>query len=295
MTIKHKILMSFLSGIIVLMACPLFSAQSTDTTAILILKEGIFGQITILDESEDLVVELTKQVGRKVELGLDEGEYLVINIPKSRPFKAWITLEEGKSVELNPEDLSPEGMEKPEETIQDHEALSSAKDVPIPKETLLKGESHAYFFGEFGTKTTEIFDEFAVLVGGHLGWTFNHTFSVGFAGYARAEHEDEYGCGCWDWDCDHYRYCDYRGPAYGGITTAFIFPPQNLVHFKVGALFGAGYAWDRHFYIFEPEFDVVLNISQILRIQAGISYPLTDRDHSGLDDVMFNVSFRFGK
>lgn len=293
MTIKHKITMSFFSAVLVLTACPLFSAQATDTTALLILKEEIFGKITILDKSENLVVELTKKVGRKVELGLEEGEYLVINIPESRPFTAWITLKEGKSVELNPEDLSPESMEEREENRQDHEPLSSVKDAPIPKETLLKGESHANFYGEFGTKTTEIFDEFAALVGGHLGWTFNHSFSVGFAGYARAEPEDEYGSGCWNCDC--YRHCEYRGPAYGGFTTAFIFPPKNLVHFKVGALFGAGYAWDRHFYIFEPEFDVVLNISQIVRLQAGISYPLTDRNHSGLDDVMFNVSFRFGR
>jgi hypothetical protein len=293
MTIKHKIFITFLCVVLVLMACPLFSVQATDTKAILIFNEGIFGKITIFDEGEDLVIELTKRVGRKVELGLDEGEYLIINIPESRPFKAWITLKEGARVELNAEDLTPEGAETPQESKPNCEPPSGSKEPQIPKETLLRGESHAYFYGEFGTKTTEIFDEFAVLVGGHLGWTFNDAFSVGFAGYARAEHEDEYGCGRWDYD--PYPYCDYRGPAYGGITTAFIFPPKNLVHFKVGALFGAGYAWDRHFYIFEPEFDVVLNISQILRIQAGISYPITDSDHSGLDDVMFNVSFRFGK
>ncbi|MGD8538452.1 MAG: hypothetical protein PVI66_07025 [Candidatus Aminicenantes bacterium] len=295
MTIKHKITISLLCACLVLMAGPLFSLQDSDTTAILVLNEGIFGKITILDEDEDLVVELTKQVGRKVELGLEEGDYLIINVPESKPFKAWVTLEEGTTVELNPEDLTPEGVEQRGEERPDLDPQRPAETVEIPKETLLRGESHAYFFGEISTKTTEIHDEFAVLFGGQLGWTFNHTFSIGFAGYARAEHEDWHDCGRWDWDHDGYRYCDYRGPAYGGITTAFIFPPQNLIHFKVGALFGAGYAWDRHFYIFEPEVDLVLNISQILRIQAGISYPITDKDHSGLENVMFNVSFRFGK
>jgi hypothetical protein len=293
MTIKQRITIPLLSAVLILIACPLFSYQGTDTTAILILNEGIFGKITILDEGEDLVVELTKQVGRKIELGLDEGVYLIINVPENRPFKAWVTLKEGTSVELSAEDLTPEEVKTPEEDKPECEPHRSSKEPQIPKETLLRGESHAYFFGEFGTKTTEIFDEFAVLVGGQLGWTFNSSFSVGFAGYARAEHEDYYDCGSWDYG--YYEYCDYRGPAYGGITTAFIFPPKNLIHFKVGALFGAGYAWDRHFYIFEPEVDVVLNISQIVRIQAGISYPITDRDHSGLENVMFNVSFRFGK
>ena len=50
--------------------------------AILVLKEEIFGKITIFDEEKGLVVELTKQVGRKLELGLDEGDYLIVNIPE---------------------------------------------------------------------------------------------------------------------------------------------------------------------------------------------------------------------
>lgn len=293
MKIKRRMTISLLSALLILIACPLFPAQGKDATAVLILKEGIFGKISILDEDEDLVVELTKQVGRKIEIGLDEGEYLIINIPESRPFRAWITLKEGTSVELSAEDLTPEEAKTPKQDKPECDPHLRKEEPEIPKEALLGGKSHAYFFGEFGTKTTEIFDEFAVLVGGQLGWTFNSSFSVGFAGYARAEHEDYYDCGSWEYD--RYRYCDYRGPAYGGITTAFIFPPNNLIHFKLGALFGAGYAWDRHFYIFEPEADVVLNISQILRIQAGISYPITDKDHSGLENVMFNVSFRFGK
>ena len=80
MTIIHKITVSLIFAVLVLATAPLFSEQDTDNTAILILNEKIFGKITILDEDKDLVVELTKQVGRKFELGLDEGEYLIINI-----------------------------------------------------------------------------------------------------------------------------------------------------------------------------------------------------------------------
>jgi hypothetical protein len=295
MRIKHTIAITLLSAVLVLIANPLSSAAATDTTAILVLKEEIFGKITIFDEDEDLVVELTKQVGRKLELGLDEGEYLIVNIPENIPFKAWITLEEGTRIELNAEDLTPEGAETRQENKPECEPQSSERDVQFPKETLLGDEGHSHFYGEFGTKTTEAFDEFSVLVGGQLGWTFSHAFSIGFAAYARAEHENEYGCGDWDWDCDGYRYYEYRGPAYGGFTFAFMYPPKSLIHFKVGALFGGGYSWNRHFYIFEPGIDAVLNISQILRLQVGVSYPLTDRADTGLDDVLFNVSFRIGK
>ncbi len=287
MNIKHLIFL--LIVFLVLVTFPLDAAHSSDHSAILVFNEEIFGKITILDEGEDLVVELTKPVGRKIEIGLDTGEYLIINIPEGRIFKAWVALRKGTRFELYTEDLTPEGAESLQEDKREREPQLSANQPEIPRETLLGGESYSHFYGEFGTKTTDVYDEFAVLVGGQLGWIFNHSFSIGFAAYGRAEHEDEYE----HWDC--YRDCDYRGPAYGGITTAFIFPPKNLIHFKVGALFGAGYAWERHFYIFEPEIDIVLNISQIVRLQAGLSYPLTDRSDSGLDDVMLNVSFRFGK
>jgi hypothetical protein len=289
MTIKNTSTIFLLAAILFALACPLYSAHASDNMAALVFDEEIFGKITILDRQEDLVVELTKRVGRRLEIGLDEGEYLIINSPESRSFKAWITLEEGARFELSAEDLTPEDAEMRQEKKQDNESLPPAEELQLPKETLLSGKSSAYFYGEIGIKTIDLFDEFMVLVGGQLGWTFNNSFSVGFAGYARAEDEDK----SIYWDC--YRYVDYIGPAYGGITTAFIFLPKSLIHFKAGALFGAGYAWDRHFYIIEPEFDVVLNISQIVRIQAGISYPFTDKDEVGPNDVMFNVSFRFGK
>jgi hypothetical protein len=295
MTIKHKIAITLLSAVLILITNPLYSAAAPDDVAILILNEEIFGKITIFDEDEDLVVELTKLVGRKLELGLEEGDYLIVNIPESSPFKAWITLEEGKRIELKAEDLTPEGVGTPQEQKPECDPQPSSQEPQFPKETLLGDEGQSHFYGEFGTKTTEAFDKFSVLVGGQLGWTFDHAFSIGFAAYARAEHENEYGYGDWDWNCDGYPYYDYRGPAYGGFTFAFIYPAKSLIHFKIGALFGAGYSWDRHFYIFEPQVDVVLNISQIVRLQVGVSYPLTDRADSGLDDVLFNVSFRFGK
>jgi hypothetical protein len=295
MKIKHTIAIILLSAVIILITKPLYSSAATDATAILVFNEEIFGKITIFDEDKDLVVELTKKVGRKFELGLDEGEYLIVNIPESKPFKAWITLEEGTRFELSAEDLKPEEPETSQEIKPDCEPQPSTQEPQFQKETLLGDEGHSFFYGEFGTKTTDAFDEFSVLVGGQLGWTFDHAFSIGFAAYARAEHENEYGYGDWNWDCDGYRYYEYRGPAYGGFTFAFMYPPKSLIHFKVGALFGAGYSWDRHFYIFEPQVDVVLNISQIVRLQVGVSYPLTDRADTGLDDVLFNVSFRFGK
>jgi hypothetical protein len=287
MTIKHMIFL--LSVVLISIVFPLSAAHTPENTAILVLNEEIFGKVTILDVNDDLVVELTKQIGRKLELGLDEGEYLIVNIPESKTFKTWVTLKEGACVELTAKNFIPEGVDARRKNEQDCGPQSSEWDAQIPKETLLGGETHSHFYGEVGTKSTEVYDEFAVLVGGQLGWTFNSSFSIGFAAYARAEHEYEYDT----WDC--YHDYEYRGPAYGGMAIAYIYAPKNVIHFKAGALFGAGHSWDRHFYIFEPEIDVVFNISQIVRLSAGISYPITDKDNIGLDDIIFNVSFRFGK
>lgn len=38
-----------------------------------------------------------------------------------------------------------------------------------------------------------------------------------------------------------------------------------------------------------------MNLSRIVRIQAGISIPLTDSQNSGLNSLIINVGFQFGK
>jgi hypothetical protein len=69
-----------------------------------------------------------------------------------------------------------------------------------------------------------------------------------------------------------------------------------MFHWRVTALVGSGTTnFTSIFYIFEPGAEVVLNLSRIIRIHAGISIPLTDSKNTGLNSPIVNVGFQFGK
>ncbi len=240
----------------------------TSCPANLILNKDIAGKIFIRDERDDLVLELTKPFGRKIELNLDGGEYWIINVVKGDIYKADIVLKEGESFKLSPYEF----MRKDRE-------LDAARKRMIRerRETILKGQTRIAFFAEIGTKTTTLHGETALLMGGNFGATFNHTFSVGVAGYGKANF-------------------DPGLPGYGGITLAYTFMPERMIHIRATALAGSGTARvGGIFYIFEPGLEMVLNLSRIVRIQVGLSYPLVDKEFCEMDNLMLNIGFQFGK
>jgi len=70
---------------------------------------------------------------------------------------------------------------------------------------------------------------------------------------------------------------------YGGLELTYVLRPDDLVHFSLGALIGAGgVVWnprgpsgsqeDDPFFITEPEVDVVLNVTRFMRVALGASY-----------------------
>jgi hypothetical protein len=238
-------------------------------SVILVLGEDIFGQLFIHDRNDRLVVELTKAPGRKVELGLEEGEYRVINIPEGGVFESTITLDEGDEYELTPSEFA--------ETDVEYTTPRGKREEQIEKHTVLQGKSSYKIFGGLSSKSTEIDGEYGLLLGGSLGLTINRVFSVGVAGYGRSN-------------------IDYGQPDYGGLFLAYNFSPSRKLHFRVTALAGSGTnRLGNVFYIFEPGFEGVLNISQIVRLTFGLSMPLTDIDNTGLENAMLNVGFQFGK
>ncbi len=247
-------------------------------SAILILDTDLAGKIIIHDLDDLLVVELTKALGREVVLGLDEGEYRLTNIVGGDVYNSEIILKIGKSVKLKPDDL---------EKVDLVDDTSEEPPASMRKNVLLGDKIKTHFFGGIESKSTSIDDEYALLMGGRIGLTFNRSFSIGIAGYGRIIREN----GAFDLSIDH----DPGQPAYGGVTFGYTFFPEKMVHLKAGALFGAGNYFCRDFLIFEPEIDLVLNVSRIVRARCGISLPFTDRDDVGLDNLIFNVGFQFGK
>lgn len=238
-------------------------------SVILILGEQIFGQIFIHDSENRLVVELTKPPGRRIELGLEEGEYRVINIPEGGVFESTIKMKEGDEYELTPSEFA--------ETAVEYTTPRGRRAEQIDKHTVLQGKSTYRIFGEFSSKSTEIYGKYALLMGGSLGVTINRVFSIGFAGYGKANF-------------------DPGLPGYGGLFFAYNFSPTKKLHFRATALVGSGTSrYGSIFYIFEPGVEGVLNISRAVRLTFGLSVPLTDKDDTGMNNVSLNVGFQFGK
>jgi hypothetical protein len=155
-----------------------------------------------------------------------------------------------------------------------------ARSIQVQKETLLKRKSKPLLFGEFSSKTTRLNDATGLIMGAGIGLTFGHAFSFGVAGYGKSNFAGG-GPGL---------------PGYGGFTFAYIFNRERTWHWRVTALAGSGTSRNGNiFYIFEPGAEIILNLSRIVRIQAGISIPLTDRENSELKSPIINVGFQFGK
>jgi hypothetical protein len=238
-------------------------------SVILVLGDEIFGQIFIHDRDGRFVVELTKPPGRKIDLGLEEGEYRVINIPEGGVFESTITLKEGDEYELNPSEFA--------ETDVEYTTPRGRRAEQIEKHTVLQGKSTYQIFGEVSSKSTEVYNDYGLLMGGSLGVTINSVFSIGFAGYGKANF-------------------DPGLPGYGGLFFAYNFSPTRKLHFRATALAGSGTGgYGGVFYIFEPGLEGVLNISRVVRLTFGLSVPLTDKEYSGMDKAILTVGFQFGK
>lgn len=238
-------------------------------SVILVLGEDIFGQLFIHDWDDRLVVELTKAPGRRIELGLEEGKYRVINIPEEGVFESTFMLKEGDEYELTPSEFAVTDVE--------YTTPRGRREEQIEKQAVLQGKSTYRIFGGISSKSTEINGQYGLLMGGSLGMTINRVFSIGLAGYGRSN-------------------IDYGQPDYGGLFFAYDFSPARKLHFRVTALAGSGTSrLGNVFYIFEPGVEGVLNISQIVRLTFGLSFPLTDTADTGMDDAILNIGFNFGK
>ncbi len=183
------------------------------------------------------------------------------------------------------------------------------------EETLISGPVENGGYGGPVVKFSTVSDKFAVLVGGYGGWLINHSFMIGGGGYglvnsihASRAAQTYYGTG------DNLRVQF----GYGGLVLEYIGIPNNLIHFSVSALIGAGgvnynYLYDVYLpyfentqhnsscFVLEPTAGVELNVTPFFRMNAGVGYRLvrgtdlpgiTDAD---LSNVSGHITFKFGK
>lgn len=260
---------------LVLGVCGLTCAQTGPAS--LVLDKDIQGKILIIEKSTDeMVLELEKPFGKDIEVGLEKGNYKIIYIRDGKIRFFEISLSENTTVHLNEEELV---------TGQALPSLQEGPEIKSDKDTLLGEEIQTRLFGEIQTKSTRICGEFGLMAGVRAGLTLSGSFSIGLAGYGRVN--TDYGL----FEIDHGN----GHPAYGGVFLAFALAQERLLHFRFTALAGSGDSWGRVFYIFEPGVEVVLNVSEILRLSMGLSYPLTDRENIGLEYPIFGLGIQFGK
>lgn len=175
-------------------------------------------------------------------------------------------------------------------------------------ETLLGGQFESGGFGGPQIKFTNVNDQFGVMVGGHGGWLINHTFVLGGAGYGLVNEVDAPS----EYETENDLFLEL---GYGGLYLEYINDSNNLVHFTVHTLIGAGgltfserrfsdHDWEYQkdsFFVFEPGVNVMVNITEFFRVGLGATYRYVDGiELSGLSGNDLSgptamINFRFGR
>jgi hypothetical protein len=180
--------------------------------------------------------------------------------------------------------------------------------VMAQEKTLLgDGEITHGFYGGPVIKFSQVNDNFAVFVGGRGGWIINHTFVIGAAGYGLANsikgNEIIFG---------EKRRMHF---GYGGVELGYINNSDELVHFSVYTLIGAGSVMSQidddffpdyndesnAFFVLEPSANVVLNLTSFMRASVGASYRYVNTNEvdgltaSDLSGPSVGLTLKFGK
>jgi Caspase domain len=247
-----------------------------ESQVLLVFDEDLSGKLFIHDEEDILVVELSKQRGRKIELGLEEGQYKVINLSEGLAYESNISLDKGKTVTLATESFK--------KTDQAFTTPRGSAQFRSQRQSMLKRRVTRHFFSRAEVKATIINDENAWLAGGNIGYTFNRKISFGFAWYGRAEGSQ-----------DINSELKTGKPNYMGITIGYAFKSHKKFHWATSLLLGSGNGANGQFFIVEPEIGIVLNFSKRFRLTAGIGIPITSKYKSGINSSTTSFGIQYGK
>lgn len=159
-------------------------------------------------------------------------------------------------------------------------------------------------------KIGNVYEDASLLIGGKIGMTFNHKFTLGLGGYGLVNNSN--------FNTTSALYPNARiGMGYGGLAMEYTFFSNQKIHFSIPVIVGAAgiyvYEDDGDYFnnewneiensaafVVEPGVNVELNLFKFFRIDLGASYRLisqtdlyflTDED---LSDFTVNVAFKFG-
>lgn len=149
------------------------------------------------------------------------------------------------------------------------------------QETLFDGDVAIGGFGGPFMEATSINKQFGLLVGGGGGVIIGHTIRLGGAGYGLVNNVS-------DEEAPSGR--PYLNVGYGGGFLQYVHRSDDLVHFNIGVLVGAGGVGYRAqngddgdsgngrdtlsdaFFVVEPSLDAELNVTRNFRISIGAGY-----------------------
>lgn len=179
-------------------------------------------------------------------------------------------------------------------------------------QTLISGEVSHGGFGAPVVKVSDVAGEPGMWVGGRGGWIINineqHALSLGGGGYGLVTNHSVPDPNYGNPDEDYYIL-----NGYGGFEFEYINNPNRLLHLTFSSLIGGGGLSTREvdgsynnddedpYFVYEPTANVEINITDFMRITAGIGYRYTSGINSaGLYDDDFSgitgtVNFKFGK
>jgi len=170
------------------------------------------------------------------------------------------------------------------------------------QKTLVSGDIDHGGYGGPELRLTALNGEAELLVGGRGGWIIDHTFVIGGGGYGLST----------EVPMSDSTLLNF---GYGGLDLEFIVKSDELIHFTIGTLIGAGGTGLRYrifdenftnefesdpFFVLEPRVTTELNITDFFRIGAGVSYRyvsgiekfnLSEADLSGISGLLV---FKFG-
>jgi len=186
-----------------------------------------------------------------------------------------------------------------------------------PKEKTLFGGG-SYKSGGYGApevKFTNVDNKFGVLVGGRGAWIINSTFAIGGSCYGLVTSHSI---------PDYFTRNDtvaYLRTGYGGLYLSYINSSDELVHFTINTLIGAGGATysssisdlfndnkRQHtniyettaYFIFEPNLGMEINFFKVFRIELTAGYrfisglELSKTKNSDLSGFSGGIAFKFG-
>jgi len=264
-------------------------------TSGILLEKKIAGKIFIHSSDNTLIAELNKPYGREMAVALDEGKYKLTNQAGDNLFEAKVEVPSGKLNILSLSDMTQASGEKTVLRGDPKPGKNPKKEIIFSFNKIEHG-----WYAAVMNQTTMINGNWSDLVGGKGAWIINHSLALGAGGYGLVYPTDR----------DKLTGTSYEGIdtkinlGFGGAVIEYFFRPDSLFTFAPSIMIGGGginyYNPEEEdsedddtedaFFLIMPELNVYLNVTEYVRIGAGISYrivnginkeDLSDRDVNG--------------